>query len=234
MTPWYVGYDVAQASDFSAVSVIQTTLEPPYYRLRHLERLPRKTPYPEQVKMVVDLCDHIGRWYGSMPVLAVDFTGVGGGVYDMLRSSYSGQTKGITITGGLTPSVTDDGRIHRIPKIELISRLRIALESGHLKIARSLPEAESFTDELSNFELKVNEGGHVTMAAAGQGHDDLVLSVSLSLWFAHERHSGWGEQFVNPLVSKSPRPGNIPPMTFSFGHRKIPTLPVSNRRHGFM
>ena len=228
MTPWYCGYDIAQASDYSAISVIQTTLEPPYYRLRHLERLLRKTPYPEQVKQVVELCDLIGRRYGSMPLLCVDFTGVGAPVYDMIRSSYQGVTKGITITAVTTVISTDDGKIQRVPKIELISRLRIALESGHMKIARSLPEAETLTDELGNFELKVSESGHVTMAAAGTGHDDLVLSVSLSLWFAHERHSGWGEQFINPLVSYSPRPDKIP-LTLPFGHKKIPRLPCGRR-----
>ena len=75
MTSYFVGFDIAQQNDYSAVSVIQTRIVPPYYRLRYLERLPRRTPYPEQVMQVVELCDRIGRQYGSLPLLGADVTG---------------------------------------------------------------------------------------------------------------------------------------------------------------
>jgi hypothetical protein len=215
MTLHYVGFDIAQASDYSAISVIERALVTPYYRLRYLERLPRRTPYPDQCKQVVDLCDLIGRKYHSLPLLACDFTGVGAPVYDILRTSYQGQTKGVTITGGSTVTITDDGKIHRIPKRDLISRLRVALESGHLKISKAMPEAETFVDELSNFELKVDESGHVTMQAAGSGHDDLVMSVSLAVWFAHGRGSFSDECFITPIISKDGRPVDL--------HRSIPS-----------
>jgi hypothetical protein len=214
MTSYFVGFDVAQASDFSAISVIHTGIVSPYYRLRHLERLPRHTSYPEQVRQVVDLCDHIGRKYGSLPLLAVDFTGVGAPVFDMLRTSYHGVTKGVTITGGSQVSVSDDGRVHRIPKLSLVSRLRVGLESGHLKICREINEVDTLVDELGNFELRVSESGTVTMEAAGSGHDDLVLSLCIALWFAHEGGARYGDQqFVNPLI----RTGRPPEL-----HRAIP------------
>jgi len=227
MTLHFVGFDIAQASDYSAVSVLERAPVTPYYRLRHLERLPRRTPYPDQCKVVVKLCDRIGRKYGSLPLLACDFTGVGAPVYDMLRVSYQGQTKGVTITGGSTVTITDDGKIHRIPKRDLISRLRVALESGHLKISKAMPEAETFVDELSNFELKVDESGHVTMQAAGSGHDDLVMSAALGLWFAHSRGGYSEETFITPIVPKNGRPPNLHPAIPTWmtqKHSKIPRL----------
>lgn len=215
MTRLFVGYDIAQASDWSAISVIESAIVPPYYRLRHLERLPRRTPYPEQVKHVVELCDQIGKRFGALPLLACDFSGVGAPVFDMLRVAYQGTTKGILITGGSQVTISEDGRVHRIPKLSLISRLRVTMESGKLKIARSMPETDAFIDELGKFELKIDEKGHVTMQAAGSGHDDLVLSVSIAIWMAHERGGHYGSSnFVNPII-RSARPENL--------HRAIPT-----------
>jgi hypothetical protein len=113
--------------------------------------------------------------------LAVDHTGVGAPVFDLIKSSYTGVLIGVLITGGTV--ITQDENIYRIPKVNLISGVRVALESGNLKISRAMPECQTLVDELGNFELKVSEDGRVRMEA-GRGHDDLVMSLALSLWLA--------------------------------------------------
>jgi hypothetical protein len=113
--------------------------------------------------------------------LAVDFTGVGAPVFDILKTSYTGVLIGVLITGGSV--ITQDENIYRIPKVNLISGLRVALESKNLVIARGMQESQTLVDELGNFELKISEDGRIRMEA-GRGHDDLVMSLALSLWLA--------------------------------------------------
>jgi hypothetical protein len=56
-TGYYVGLDLGQTTDFTALAVLQCTLpdpeeseaEPPEYALRHLKRFPLGTPYTEIV-----------------------------------------------------------------------------------------------------------------------------------------------------------------------------------------
>jgi hypothetical protein len=101
-----IGVDLGQARDYTAISVIErgpvktgkkireeywdvafetygtreveeTGLE---YRVRHLERPPLGTPYPDVVERIVELVKKIG----GEPVLCVDATGVGRPVTDML------------------------------------------------------------------------------------------------------------------------------------------------------
>jgi hypothetical protein len=224
MTRFFLGFDVAMMNDYSAVSVLEIGTEP-RYQLRYLKRLPRKLPYPDQIKQVIDLAERVNRHYGELPTIAIDYTGVGTAVLQSLRSAYRGKTIGVLITGGSTPSVTDDGLINHVPKKDLIGRLRVSLEGGYLRISRQIPDIEVFTDELSAFEMKVSESGNVTMEA-GRGHDDCVLSVAIALFVAFSKVGNFASaQFTTPIVSKISQPGNIPPPSLPFGRKKIPQFP---------
>jgi hypothetical protein len=235
MTRFFLGYDVAMQNDYSAVSVLEIGRDAPRYRLRYLKRFPRRLPYPSQIAQVIDLAEKINRTYGELPTIAIDYTGVGTAVLQSLRAAYQGKTIGVLITAGSTPSVTDDGLIYHVPKKDLISRLRVALEAGDLRISRGIPDIEVFTDELSAFEMKVSESGNVTLEA-GHGHDDCVLSVSIALFTAFSKVGNYASpQFITPIVSKRP-PGlnSCIPEWMTKKPRAYTELPVSNRRGGFM
>lgn len=129
-------------------------------------------------------------------VLVVDYTGVGRPVLDML---WDAQADGkldhcvivaITITGAEHMNRTDYGMT--VPKRELASATQRVLHEERLRIAESLQYAPMLVEELKNFRASINLKGNVTYAAGadwrdGSKHDDLVLAVSLPLWYGEHR-----------------------------------------------
>ena len=158
------------------------------YRVRHLERPPLGTPYTDVVARVVELV----KTLGGNPVLAVDATGVGRPVIDMLWKTLGEDLEGtsiyvdrcsITITGGDSVTKNPDGGL-RVPKRDLISVTLVLLQNGRLKIADVLPLKDVLVKELLNFRVKINiSTAHDSYEAWREGdHDDLVLSVALACW----------------------------------------------------
>jgi len=165
--------------------------------VRHLERPPLGTYYPEHVARVKELVSspelseqRALPWsrevVRSFPDLVVDATGVGRPVVDMLRKeglSFSS----VLITGGDVEH--HEHGFYRVPKRNLVSSVQIALQSGQLKIAEELELAETLRRELLNFRIKVNiSTAHDSYEAWREGdHDDLVLAVALVCWRARKR-----------------------------------------------
>jgi hypothetical protein len=75
-----------------------------------------------------------------------------------------------------------------IPKRELVAEVAIKLQTGKIKIAPTLAEAEILKEELKNFKCKISSSGHDTYGAGDDwrvgNHDDLVLATALALWTA--------------------------------------------------
>jgi len=83
-------------------------------------------------------------------MLAVDQTGVGRPVVDMLRrSSIQADIRPITITAGHAVSPGDGGGWH-VPKKELVNVLQVMLQSRRIKVAPTLPEAETLVREFDD------------------------------------------------------------------------------------
>ena len=148
------------------------------FQVGHLERVPLGTPYPGIVA-------HVGRLLAKLPAgteLIIDFSGVGGPVFDMFV--YSGISPlGVLITGGTAE--TSDGAIRSVPKLTLVSRLQALLHEGRLKIQRELAEAETLVRELQDFRVEFTAAGHLTFNARTGKHDDLVLALAIAVWRAH-------------------------------------------------
>jgi hypothetical protein len=171
--------------------------------VRHLERPPLGTYYPEQVARIKELFTtpelserRIERDYYGMrqvrtaqPELVVDATGVGRPVVDMLRKEGLSFSP-ILITGGDIEH--HEHGFYRVPKRNLVSAVQIALQSAELKIAEDLELAETLRKELLNFRVKVNiSTAHDSYEAWREGdHDDLVLAVSLACWRARRKLAG--------------------------------------------
>ena len=156
-----------------------------HYACRHLERLPRGAPYPQQVARIKALSDELTRTTGTTPRLVADATGVGRAVLDMLRSAGLSPAA-VTITGG--DHVSQDGLEYRVPKRDLVSVIQVLLQSQRLKIARALPEADTLTSELLAFKVSISLRGHDSYGNdAGSWreapNDDLVLACSLAAWY---------------------------------------------------
>ena len=174
----------------------------PVHEVRHLERLPLRTPYTEVARRVKVLMD-------TPPLrdnteLAVDATGVGAAVTDQLRVEGL-WFKSVVITGGEREA--REGSTYRVPKRDLIAAAQILLQDRRLKIAPALSEAKTLIDELLNYRYRLSEAGNDTYGAWREGqHDDLVLALCLAVW-AGERRS---PQVDETLVDVSERLFEVP------------------------
>ncbi|MDX8549648.1 hypothetical protein KHC33_00360 [Methanospirillum sp. J.3.6.1-F.2.7.3] len=180
MPEYYIGVDLGQAADYTALSVADA--EGDVIKIRHLERLPLGIPYPDQVTRIKQLYCPCSMADPNTRLI-VDHTGVGRAVIDLIRREDL-YPVALTITGG--NQATRDGYEWSVPKRDLVSALIVAFQTGRLKISRSLSEAETLTRELMNFNLKVNlQTGHDSYEAWREGiHDDLVLSVAMAVYAA--------------------------------------------------
>ena len=184
---FYVGLDLGQQSDYTAVAITEKV--PPSgtddYELhvRWLERF-RDVLYPDVAERVGSLM-HAPQLRGEA-ALAVDATGVGAAVVDMLRRGGL-SFDAVTITGGDTETQSGYDS-YRVPKRDLVGNLQVLLQSGRLKIARSLEHAETLRAELLNFRVKINVAtAHDSYEAWREGdHDDLVLAAALAAWKAQK------------------------------------------------
>lgn len=183
MADFYIGLDLGQASDYTALSVIERIAgEPTTYHLRHLERPQLGTPYPAIVARVQELtatAPLAGRY-----ALVADATGVGAAVIDLLRAAGLALVP-VTITGGDT-ATRDGAGGWRVPKRDLVFALLTALQTSRLKIADSLLLAQVLIRELLVFKVKIDpKTAHDSYASWREGdHDDLVLSAALAIWYA--------------------------------------------------
>ena len=193
---FYLGLDLGQRRDHSAIAVVEREEQPrpygePEYRgltLLHTERLPLGTRYPDVVERV--------RQIVSTPVLAprcelvVDATGVGAPVVEMLKTAKLGWgITAVTITGGGKENGKEAwrGGDYNVPKQDLMSAVQLALEHDELRIAGRLRDAGALVEELVRVRKTYQGSGHERMGADRRGeHDDLVIALALACWKARK------------------------------------------------
>jgi hypothetical protein len=209
---WIVGVDLGQSQDATAICVleyIRGVLDPasawerhsgvndskkqkPAEQLRvgHLERLPLGKPYPWIV-------DHVRKLLLKSPLvtpqLVLDETGCGRPVCDLFdQAGIRPRPVRVTITAGGAATFAHGS--HHVAKSLLVSGVDAALHMGTLQFAADLPEAETMKLELQDFRRHVTDAGRATYQARVGQHDDLVLSVALSVWWASRpvNVASWG------------------------------------------
>jgi len=192
----FAGLDLGKKRDFTAVAVLERSREqrdpvPGSFRLQHvnvytvkqLDRV-RQESYEAVANKTTQLM-RLPLMRGAL--LAVDETGVGSAVTDMLKARGL-SPKAVTITGG--DKVSRDVNSYRIPKRDLVTTVALLLESRRLKIPTALPLAQTLADELHNFKVTISALGHDSYGAGDEwregAHDDLVLAVALAAWFGEQ------------------------------------------------
>src|SRR5215211_7682751 len=200
---FYVGLELGQSNNYTALAVVEKIeregggdLDRDLH-LRHLERYPLRTPYPDMVSRVAALVGdpqlrrthfdpRLGRRVLDEPELLVDATGVGRPVVDLFKERGL-LYKAITITGG--NSVTRAPGGYGVPKRDLIGALEVPFHSGRLKVAAGLRLWETLRTELQTFRRKVSlTTGMDTYEHWRKGdHDDLVLAAALACWGAERK-----------------------------------------------
>lgn len=201
---YYVGLDLGQSADFTALAVVQSVRErderdklKTFLHLRYLERYPLRTPYTTIADGVTALMrsealnadeyDPARHRIAKPKVeLLVDKTGVGRGVTDVLKER-SLRFTGIVIHGGETVHHSDGA--HHVPKKDLVAALEVPFDAERLKVAEGLELWGVLKEELQSFRRKQNpKTSHVSFEHWRESdHDDLVLAAALACWGAAGR-----------------------------------------------
>lgn len=199
---FFAGIDVGQVNDWTAISIIERVeavpqligMHPPLVAelieearsipvqldLRHLERIPLGTFYPQQVAMVQQLLRH-PRIEDVKSFL--DMTGCGRPVFDMFKLAGLPSLSGVMITGAQgDPKQMPYG--WNVGKAELVNRVQVEMQTGRLRIGRKVEHVEKLVRELKEFRAKPSPSGHMTFNAREGQHDDLVLALALAVFGA--------------------------------------------------
>jgi hypothetical protein len=192
---FFAGLDLGQAEDFTALAVIERAEVKEAWsaanfgyewrrvlRLRHMERMPLGTAYPDIVERVRKVMRSGALSMGPRS-LAVDGTGVGRPVVDLLRRGEMGcRLLPVTITSGETERYVDG--YYRVPKRDLIVGLQVLLQTERLQIAGDLKEGAVLLKEMAGMRVEVKLRNEEFEAWREGEHDDLVLAVALGCWVA--------------------------------------------------
>ncbi len=196
MAEFYIGLDLGQSSDYTALTVLERLggWKEAVYHVRHLERA-RNVPYPEIVSKTVEIMQSPAL--SGQVDLVVDQTGVGAPVVDLFRQAGLRLT-GILIHGG--DKASSEGDTWRVPKRDLVGSLQVLFQAGRLKISRKLSLASVLQSELLNFKVKIDpRTAHDSYSAwREEDHDDLVLSVALAAWMG-ERPRWQPSEWLPPI-----------------------------------
>src|SRR5215218_8019176 len=217
-----VGVDLGQASDPTAIAVLEKNIMPPdtalfapvgaspsnrlvegdvVFDLVYLKRPKLGTAYNEIARRVADLICELEPQgaFGELGqvTLAVDGTGVGRAVVDLLGTEFKrrGSTsKGtprvdfrrVSVTGSQTtlkrPTRTDG--YWSVPKKDLVFPAVAAFQRGQIRIAKGIKDRDALVDELKNYRSKVNiASGNLTFEPWRESApDDLLFATCLALW----------------------------------------------------
>ncbi len=186
----YIGLDLGRRRDPTAVVVLERLtvktgeFDAVNWRskwkvefvLRHAERLALGTPYLGVVERVTRLArDYQAPGVGEpLRTIVVDASGVGAPVVELLKREPCGaRIVPITITAsGQAHSDTISGG-YLVPRRDLITALRLLVESGKLRLAGSMHERENLTKELVAMRDR-----------SGARRDDLAVAMGLAAWWA--------------------------------------------------
>ena len=156
-----IGIDVGGGVDYTALSVMSSTTTPiaeyHLYRMRN----------PSVKKTLAYLVEIIQQW---QPIeVIVETNAIGEYYYQELLVQLSGQ--GIAVT----PFVTNSSS-----KAEIIAALRYGLENKRLLLTND----ETGMAELSSYEQRRRESGHISYSAPKNLHDDTVMARALAYYRA--------------------------------------------------
>ena len=178
-----LGLDLGQQSDYTVLTVAEPVFKDNgelSIRVPYMYRFPLRMSY-------VHIVEYISEFIENRKlldyVLVVDHTGVGRPVIDLFRD-HNINSVGLTITGG-HKSRWVTGRDVTAPKLELISRLQMAIQCNTLEIAKGMKCLDILIKELINFTLRI--GNTIKMEAGSGSHDDTVLSLAMAVWYIEDK-----------------------------------------------
>jgi len=180
-----VGVDIGQKHDPTAIAVAEHEWrkrdgrEEDHWLVRHLERLPLGTPYPEVANRLTEVASGVRKHARSTPTVYVDATGVGQPVADEIAG------RGLNVTACYFTHGdrrTEEGYATvKLGKAWLVSRLQTLLQGGRIHLPNT-QETHNLARELLDYEIRVSEDANDRYGAFKVGtHDDLVTALGLAV-----------------------------------------------------
>lgn len=211
---YIIGLDLGQSADFSAMVVNDRRLQPtgvqvptgeselviypdqqseirpitteamePHYGIRHIERFKLGTSYIAVAARLRDLIKALP----SKPILAIDYTGVGQAVLDIIVYAQLGiPIVAVQIaTSQMKDATRDKMRPWKwtVPKRDLVAVMHVLLQTDRFRVADGVPDRELLREEMRSFRMKITDSANLQFGEWRDGqHDDLVLATALSCW----------------------------------------------------
>lgn len=193
---WLFGLDLAESEDFTALALLRIVpRDRPEYQAVSLERFNARMPgildkfgtsSEEYWSRVIGfLAARVGHPTVRLNAcLAIDATGIGRRVLDMVLRSPAVRDSGITvypfqIRARETKRFQRQDGLIQVSRTDLLSGARLLMGQGRLKIAAALPEAATLRQELLLVrpeERRFDSDG----PARTRAHDDCVFAVALA------------------------------------------------------
>ena len=186
-----MGIDIGQQREFSALCVAETQTRETgdrsavHHLVRHLERLPIGTSFPEIAQRAAQVSAGIEARAGDRPRIYVDATGLGQTVVELFDEAVPG-VRAVTpvfFTHGDRRIETGIGWRSEVQlgKAHLVCRLQTLLQTARLHLPRT-PASEILARELMEYEIRVENDANERYGAFPVGtQDDLVTALGLAV-----------------------------------------------------
>ncbi len=192
---YFLGLDLGQAMDFSALVGLERTPTDPSpagnkrfkFKVIGVKRWPLRTAYTAIAEELRDMIDKSPLLGGC--TLGIDKTGVGAGVLEIIVAKKpNAKIMPVVITAG--NNVSFQHGTFNVPKMTLVGGTIAAVESERLAIPMMNEECKLLKNELASFRTKITKSGHET-AEAGDWrlapHDDLCLALAIALFLGQRQ-----------------------------------------------
>ena len=202
---YHLGLDLGKANDAAVLTTTRRVTElvaeswraNPHEQLREyqvcdIQRWPLGTSYVTIARGVVA---HMARPEIGGCEIAVDYGGVGQATADILREEGIRRCTWVTTTGG--ENINWRGRMVSVPKRELVSTLLSLFHKQQIRTNPDLPYVDLLRQEINDFDLRINARGHIGFEGSGGSHDDMVMSLALSVWAAENRRPAFGAALLD-------------------------------------
>jgi hypothetical protein len=197
---FYMGVDLGQRRDHSAVAILESRLTSRRERDRvsfqpvttrscglvHVDRIPLRTSFLRVVEKLFEMLTSVQLRHSEV-VLAVDATGVGAGVFEtvekMVGAARQARTAWVNLAGVVFTSggkESWDGLRVQAPKNELLGGLLLAMEKGELHLNPRKPWRPELLRELDGMRRVMGET--TVRWTSVEKHDDLVMALALAQW----------------------------------------------------
>ena len=193
---YWVGADLGQANDYSAVCVIKDQALPVFDGNGIVVGSRERTVvYADKFKGVsyVEVVDHLIKVrnaspFGGRSELVIDGTSIGRVVSDMLWEQ-GVDHNAVQMTGG--QDWRRSGRYVNASKTLMIENLAVMFAAGELKFAHDLLLRKEIEEDLASFATQTTAAGNqiITQSRNASGHGDLGIGLIVA---------GFASQYLKP------------------------------------